>query len=343
MPMDENIPAASPVESPPPLPYKDRSTGLIVFGIMTILLGCVAGLLIPLMLFGHAMAAKTTNLPPNYSTILPAIALYAVLAAALVWLGIGSIKARRWARALLLIFSWSWLFMGLAGLIFTSFFIPQILANAPSGATPGQPAVPQAAMGAIMVVMFLVNGVLFVVLPGAWTFFYSSRHVKATCETRDPATRWTDACPLPVLGLCLWLLLSVLMLLVTAMVGHGVTPFFGMFLTGVQGSIFQVFMAGIWAAAAWWLYKLDPRGWWLQLVTMCLFMASAAITFGAHDMADMYRLMGYSDGQLEQLQKSGLLAGNFMWGAMACSMLLYLGFLLYIKKFFCRRTQPQPL
>ena len=37
-----------------------------------------------------------------------------------------------------------------------------------------------------MVGMFLVLGVVFVIVPAVWTFFYNSRHVKATCETRDP-------------------------------------------------------------------------------------------------------------------------------------------------------------
>ena len=95
------------------MPYKDRSAGLLIFGILTILLGCVAGLFVPLMFFGQAMSAKArTGVPAPFSAILPAVLIYSVLAVALVWLGIGSIMARRWARALLLIFSWSWLILG---------------------------------------------------------------------------------------------------------------------------------------------------------------------------------------------------------------------------------------
>ena len=90
--------------------YKDRSTGLTIFGILTLLLGCLCGLFVPLILLGQVMAAKVPNAPaPNLLTILPGIVLYGVLAVALTWLGIGSIMKRRWARALLLIFSWTWL------------------------------------------------------------------------------------------------------------------------------------------------------------------------------------------------------------------------------------------
>src|ERR1035441_9175590 len=105
--MNEHNPAISPVEAAPLPDYKDRSTGMVIFGILTLLLVCLAGLLVPLMLFGQMMAAKAPNAPPvNHAAMLPGIAVYGLLAVALVWLGIGSIQKRRWARALLFIFSW---------------------------------------------------------------------------------------------------------------------------------------------------------------------------------------------------------------------------------------------
>lgn len=313
--------------------YKDRSTGLVVFGILTILLGCLAGLFVPLMLVGQMASAKATGAPTPISTILPAMFTYGILAVALVWLGIGSIMARRWARALLLIFSWSWLVMGLFVLVFMAFLMPKMLANLPSSGTTGHPAMPPAVIAGMMVGMFLVFGVIFVILPAVWTFFYNSRHVKATCETRDPVTRWTDACPLPVLGFCLWLAFSVPMMLIMPLAGHGVMPFFGMFLTGVPGTMLCLVIAVIWSYAAWSLYKLEQRGWWLILIALCVFMVSAFVTFARHDMMEMYRLMGYPEVQIEQIQKSGLLVGNRMTWLMACSMLPFLGYLLFIKKF----------
>ena len=212
------------------MPYKDRSTGLIVFGILTILLGCLAGLFVLLMLFGQMASAKATGAPPPLSAILPGMFIYGILAVALVWLGIGSTMTRRWARALLLIFSWSWLIMGLFVLVFMAFLVPKMLANLSSSGTTGHPASSSPLMAMVMVGMFLVLGVFFVILPAVWTFFYNSRHVKATCEARDPVTRWTDACPLPVLGFCLWLAFSVPMMLIMPIAGHGVMPFFGIFL-----------------------------------------------------------------------------------------------------------------
>jgi len=316
------------------MPYKDRSGGLIAFGIMTILMGVLAGMFVPLMFFGHAMAAKTNHTPVDFSLILPAVGIYGVMAVALVWLGIGSIKARRWARALMLIFSWSWLVMGVIAVTIMAFVLPKILASIPSNATPGQPAIPAEAMAAIMVFTFAFYGVVFIVLPAIWTFFYQSQHVRITCETRDPIPCWTDACPLPVLGLCLWLLFAVPMLLLMPISGHVVMPFFGMLLTGVPGAVFCLAMAALWTYAAWLFYRLNSNGWWLIFVATCVFTVSSVSTFARHDMLEMYQLMHYPKAQLEQIQLSGLLEGNRMSWLVSLSMLPFLGYLLFIRKFF---------
>src|SRR5438876_987340 len=56
----------TPVASTAPasLEFKDRRTGLIVFGILEILLGGLAALMIPLMVFGQVLAAKANQEPP---------------------------------------------------------------------------------------------------------------------------------------------------------------------------------------------------------------------------------------------------------------------------------------
>jgi hypothetical protein len=50
-------------------------------------------------------------------------------------------------------------------------------------------------------------------------------------------TRWTDACPLPVLAFVLWTWLAVPMMLVIPLTGHAVMPCFGVFVTGLPGRI----------------------------------------------------------------------------------------------------------
>jgi hypothetical protein len=332
--MNEQNPAIPLVEAAPLPAYKDRSTGLMVFGILTLLLGCLAGLFVPLMLFGQMMAAKAPNAPlANMAAILPVVVIYGCLAVALIWLGIGSIKARRWARALLLIFSWSWLVMGVFMTATMPFIMARVFASLPPDAKTGQPAMPPAAITGMIVFMFLFYGVFFVGVPAVWTFFYNSRDVKATCEARDPVPRWTDACPLPVLGFCLWLLFAVPMMLLMPLTGHAVMPCFGVFVTGLPGGLLCLAVAIIWGTAAWRLYRLDVRGWWLILIAMVVFMASVLMTYAHHDIIEMYQLMGYPQAQIDQIQKMGLFTGNHMTWLMSLTMLPFLGYLVFIKKY----------
>jgi hypothetical protein len=331
--MNEQNPGVEPVESTSlTVPYKDRSTGLMIFGILTVLLGCLAGLGVRLMLLGQAVTPANAKM--GFSSLLPVISIYVVLGIALVWLGIGSIMARRWARALLLIFSWSWLALGLVEMVAMAFIMPKVLGNLPSTGTAGHPALAGAAMDGVLVVMFLIFAVMFVILPAIWTFFYSSRHVKATCDARNPMKTWTDACPLPVLGLCLWAMFSVPMMLLMPIAGHCVAPFFGIFLTGVPAGIFYLALAALWTFSAELLYKLDVRGWWLILIAMCAGMASSLVTFAQHDIMEMYRLMNYPEAQMQQLQKFGLFAGNGMLWMTLFSALPFFGYLLFIKRYF---------
>ena len=52
------------------------------------------------------------------------------------------------------------------------------------------------------------------------------------------------------------------------------------------------------------------RGWWLVLVALCVVKVSGLVTFAQHDMMEMYRLMGYPEAQMEQIQRIGLLTGT---------------------------------
>lgn len=323
--------------NPLPVPYRDRSLGLIIFGVLTICLGCLCGLFVPLMVIGQLAGASRGAESAPLGSIVPGLLVYAVLAIALVWLGIGSVMARRWARALLLIFSWSWLVMGVLITIFMIVFLPMILANTTSTTrTAGQKPMPASAIGMVMVVMILVFGVLFVILPAVWTYFYQSRHVKATCEARNAGPSWTDACPLPVLAASLWLLFSAVSMMVMPLANNGVMPFFGIFLSGVPGTLYCALHVILWGASAWLLYRLEPLGWWLIVIALCVFAVSAVLTYAQHDVTEMYQLMGYPEGQIQRIQKMGLLTGNRMMWFTLVGLLPTLGYLIYVKKFLRR-------
>ena len=68
--MNESIPLATPVEPTVPA-YKDRSTGLVVFGILTLLMGGLCALFVPLMLLGQVVAARANPASVNLAAMLP--------------------------------------------------------------------------------------------------------------------------------------------------------------------------------------------------------------------------------------------------------------------------------
>ena len=336
--MNESQPAMEQfaIVPPPPARFKDRSVGLIVFGIFTVLLGCLLGLMLLVTLAAGKTAQATAATPPPAATYLFIGVIYGPLAVALIWLGIGSILARRWARALLLIFSWSWLIAGLALFATALFFLPKIFANLAAAAPPGQPSLPAGTMQAMLIVLFAVYGIIFLLLPGVWTFFYSGKNVKATCEAKQAYPSWTDATPLPVLAASLLQTFGAVMLLVIPLVNHAVFPFFGVILSGLTGTVFCLLIAGLLGSAAWMLYRLDVRGWWIMIISLCILTASSLVTYARLDVMQMYRLMGYTQAQIDPIQKTGLLTGNnFFWFTLI-SMVPYVGYILWIKRFFRR-------
>jgi hypothetical protein len=332
--MNEPSSIVPPVVAPPPPAYKNRSGGLVVFGVFTILLGVFSAFMVPMMLLGQALNARNPNAPASsLAMLLPGLFLYGGLAVVLIWLGIGSIKCRRWARALLLIIAWSWLVMGVAGMGVMVVIMPKVLANISSNMPSNQPGLSPAALDSVMMVSCLVVGFIFILIPAVWVFFYGSRHVKATCEARDPVPRWTDACPLPVLALSLWLWVGVPMLALMPLAYHVVAPFFGGFLTGAFGGLFYLVMAAVWAWAAWRLYRLDVRAWWVMLAALLLFCVSSLLTYMNHDILEMYQLMGYPEAQIKQMQNIGFLTGNRTAWLTCCSMVPFLGYLIFVKKY----------
>jgi len=308
---------------------KDRSAGLVIFGILTILLGALCAMLIPLMLASQAMAEKSTGVPGNYQAIIPAVAVYGVLAVALVWLGIGSIRKRRWARALLLIGAWIWLVMGVLVMATLAFLLPQIAAGASA-----QGQMPAGAKWILVLVPLIFMGIIFLIVPGILVFFYRSPHVKATFERLDPTPCWTDRCPLPVLALSLMLGIGAVSMIGMALTSRSVFPFFGLLLSGPSASAAMIVMVAVWAWCARALYRLDPRGWLVVFAVICLFAISHMITYSFHDITEVYGLMGYTPQQREQIAKYSFLKNGVMaWSALIWTLPM-LGYLLYVKKYF---------
>jgi hypothetical protein len=320
----------------PQMTFKDRSTGLTVFGILTLLGGGLWGLIGMLSLIARTVSAARPTSQLTQAMLLPLLIQQGLIAVTLIWLGIGSIQARRWARALLVVLSWSALVCGVIALGFMALLAPHFFEIMKSTQRAGQPEVSHSIQVGVLIFTGLIMISLYIVIPTVWGLFYSSKHVKATVEARDPVTRWTDRCPLPVLAVSLWLVFAAIMKFVLPVAYHGVFPFFGILLSGAAGGVACIALAAIWIYCAYAIYKLDSRGWWIIVAGLCLVSISNAITYSHHDINQVYQQMGFSAEQIALVQKFNFFGGH----TMAWSSLIYtvpvLGYLFYIRKFFRR-------
>ena len=334
-------PVAAPVpvvQAPPTAPaYPDRSTGLMIFGILEIALGGLSALMIPFMLLGAAMSRKIAGAGMPAGSYVASICTYSFAAAALVTLGIGSIQARRWARALNLILSWAGLIFGVFATIAITAFLPRTFMVAfqqAAGNTPDAPPMSKAVIAVILTFVIVFFSIVFVIIPLAFLLFFRRKDVEETCRRRDPVERWTDRCPLPVLAVSLLFAFGGTYALLLA-VTTPILPFFGRYLTGLPASAMLAALAAVDGFLAFSIYRLRLAAWWTAVTLLLLRLVSAIITYRRDDLFRAYSKMGWSQGQLDQMHsnpafRSGL--GMMWWGLILT--LVFLGYLVWIKRYF---------
>jgi len=296
----------------PDLPdeHQDRSALLFAFGLAEIVFGLFALFLAALLVVRLCIGE------PDPAMLVPVILGPLLLGVYYVAAGIGSIQARRWARPVVLAVSWLWLATGIAALALAAVFLPGMMAQArPPGVDAEMLSIAQGCG-------FAVLTVLYVVLPGIFLSVYGSADVRATFEARDPVSRWTDRCPTPVLGLCLFLLyLAVGLLFVERAAAWSV--------------------AALLPILAWMAYRLRPWAWWSILGVWLLGAWSAWSFFTRPFVAqELYQKMGLLPDQIADLEKIGLapflqspevklFVSLFFFGALV--------YLLWVRKCFAQR------
>jgi len=311
--------------------FKDKKTGLIAFGIIQIIFGGFCALMTPFMILGmlvSTISAKSPAPPMSARMMVPAALLYALLAVWFIWMGIGSIKTRRWARAIILVSSWLWLICGINALIVVSLFLPgmsdQIYRNA---------QMPQAAVIIAKSVMIGFMAVFYVVIPAVFVLFYGNKNVKATCEFRDPQVPWTDKCPLPVLAVSFIFATWAASMLFMACYRWTI-PFFGFIVSGLTGAAVVLFIMLLSAYAAWGTYKLNIKAWWCSLFLIIALALSTAITFSRVSIWDFYEKMNFPKEQMDMMKQSGMPNNSTMVLSFGLWPLVFLGYLLYIRRYF---------
>lgn len=326
------MPVAMDAPLPPPLApaFKDRYAGLVVFGVFAILIGSACALFVPLIFFGQVMTARRAGTELDVFSAIVAAAIYGLLAATLITLGIGSIRARRWARALLLC-------LGGIGLAIGLLTVPVVFVamNSLDETMRAQhQIVPPASLALIKAITLVSSVVIYIVMPLVTVLFYRGANVKRTCEIRDPVERWTDRCPLPVLALCMlkaWSLVIVAFILPT----YGrVYPVFGTLVEGWPARLLWIGVMAFLAYAIRGFYRLELRAWWVYTVGSLVLGLSGLVTFQRLGLVEMYRRMGMPEQQVELAAKSPLLQGNTLLWLSLGSVAVWYAYLLFVRRFF---------
>jgi hypothetical protein len=325
--------------SAPGHPSADRSVRLMVLGGFQILLGLLCGLIAALMaalIFGGRMPQPPQGPPVDPRVMIPALVLYAPIAVAFIWLGVGLILSRRWAWTLTLVSSWMGLVIGLFAVASTAYFMGQKTwdAVAEQGKIPPEMEWIMRATALVMVVG------LYVLLPGMFVVLLQPKSVRDTVYRRDPRPRWTDRCPMPVLAISLLLAMAAVSMLALGAY-KWVLPIFGFFLSGVAGAVVICPIAVMLALLAWGNYRLNRLAWWGTLILAILGSSSSAVPIWRGDILLMYDKMGVPPEQVEMIRKMGMLAtltsiGPWMNIAIGAA---WVGYLLYVRRYFVRKTE----
>ena len=311
--------------------YRDRKIGLVVFGILEIIMGAFCALMIPLILLSMFASNALNNDPAssmNSGAMIAGLLMYVFVAICFVWMGIGSILARRWARALVLVTSWIWLFGGMMGLGVILLLMPDM--HNQMGEIE---EVSRQIIAVIKYVMIGIMTIIYIVIPGVLILFYGSKHTKATCEQRDPHIRWTDKCPLPVLAVSLTFGCGAASIYCMGFYGWAM-PFFGFILSGIAGLAIVFIGSLLFAYVAWGTYRLNIYAWWCAVLLILVWGISSVMTFTRVNIIAYYEKMGFAAEQLEMMKQMAIAQSPWMVQLCGVWVVVALVYLLYIRRFF---------
>jgi hypothetical protein len=315
----------SVVPTTPVQTYKNRRAGLVVFGILQIALGLLAALMSLFMVVGALAGNAAGPEAPPPRVMAPTALLYFAVAVMFVVLGIGSIRARRWARAIILALSWMWLIVGGMSSIGFVAMSPHMFDALPQE---------QASMKPVIIgCMSVFFGLFFIVLPLVFVLFYRGPNVRATVEAVDAVPRWTDGMPLPLLVFAFWMLSGALSMMFAGAI-YTAFPLGPWMLHGVSSLVLMLAIAGVTVFIGLGSLKRMRAAWWTALVLLVVGVVYGAAFMRKIDVASWYKAMSMpmDPRQLEMVQSMVSSPFFFLW--MAVMWALYLGLLLYVRRYF---------
>jgi hypothetical protein len=301
-------------------PDKDWSKGLFAAGLLEMVLGILA--------FASAMLLMIVVSKTGYGVLRPMQAgqlMFGLLFLTGWWIvmGFGSLKAHRWARALVLAGSWVGMFFGSLFLALVLYVLPELHGLL----LDSEWLSPSAAMSvAYLAVLFLL--LLQLVIPLISIAFYGLEGVEATCCRRNPEPCWTDRIPLPLLTMGFISALGCCSIITAASFGYTVF-FFGRVVSGGAGLFIVLLISAVCGYIGWGAFMKKMQAWWGAYALILTISCSLMLTFSEVEMDVLYSRIGCTADQIIQLSRYRVLnpamlaAMSGIWGGMACIYLVW--------------------
>ncbi len=299
--------------------FRDRRGGLVAFGVLQIVVGLVCALFVLILAAALELTSRRGMAPP--ANIAPAFVIYGAAAFYFITVGTGSIRLRRWARAMSVAFSAMWLAVGVAVILSATLFISRTLVFV----RPSDTALVVGITAAILITAFLV-------LPLVLFLFYRRDDVRTTCESHDLTIRWTDRVPWPVLAVAT--LMGLASFATLANVGAPVVPFFGMALSGASAALTMLTMSGLFGFLAVQWIVLRKSAWWTTLLLHVIGGIVAMVTLARGDVGSVYAQMNMPREQIQAMRLDELGRSPALWAIVIVVWAAYLAALLYTRRYF---------
>lgn len=339
-----------------------RRGRLMASGIILGLLGCLFGLLsvLYLFVFGLLMSNVTATAPPGTfdGTTSPEESLkmmsgvmtmaglfFGFLACLFLVTGVGSIFLKRWSRPFALFLSVAWLYAGcfyMVSFLMSSSGMRQAMDEGMASAGAPGPA-PGAMFGIIIAVMLTINFIFGICLPALVLWLNWHGDVKVTLDFCDPKPRWTDRCPLPLLGICFGT--AFIATLSLAVLFFPWFAFFGLLLEGHTARIAAVVFSAILMGLAWGIYRRSLIAWSGILIIILSIGISAIFTgMNTDHYRSMYESMGFNEEMIEQSMKNLELymSPANVWVGTLSFVLPVIAYLIWSLRFFPAKADAPP-
>lgn len=303
--------------------YRDRILIIRLIGWGFLLIGLAAALLGPYEIYVFCLFSEGGRFHYDgfgfgsfmFANIAWQVLGYYAIAALLIPLGYGHIRARRWTRRMMVALLWCSLIVGLP-LITVLLFMLSVKELSPTAS----------------IVLVVASGLAYLVVPGSLIRFYRGKNVRRTFETRDPLPHWIETLPLPILILTTLFVFYVVILHVPLFL-NGIFPLFGIWLSEMQGFLALDIAIVTLAFLTWGVISRKRWAWWGSVIYRVLLIVSIVVTFAQSEISEILSVMEFPPREMEMFEAVPLHGIHFA-PFIGLPLLATLGLLIFSRRYF---------